>query len=52
LRVDAFREHLEVPWRMFPVLEEKGDGMFGWHDKQWLPLSYSLVASNPSPSAP
>ncbi|MET0975003.1 MAG: class I SAM-dependent methyltransferase [Leifsonia sp.] len=47
LRIDAFREHLQVPWRMFPVLEDKGHGMFGWADKQWLPLAYSLVASNP-----
>ncbi|KQP01542.1 class I SAM-dependent methyltransferase [Leifsonia sp. Leaf264] len=48
LRIDMFREHLQVPWRMFPVLVEKESGMFGWTDQQWLPLAYSLVAANPA----
>ncbi|KQQ94531.1 hypothetical protein ASF62_10655 [Leifsonia sp. Leaf325] len=51
LRIDMFREHLQVPWRMFPVLVEKESGMFGWADQQWLPLAYSLVAANPAPDA-
>jgi len=33
-----------VPWRIFPSVVPTRDGMFGWPDKKWLPLSYSLSA--------
>jgi SAM-dependent methyltransferase len=45
LRLDSFAEHFEVPWQIFPIAVPKGDGMFGWPDRQWLPLSYELTAS-------
>lgn len=48
LRVDSFTEHHELPWQIFPVVVPKGDGMFGWPDRQWLPLSYELTASVPA----
>ncbi|MGR2751347.1 class I SAM-dependent methyltransferase [Agromyces arachidis] len=47
LRLEHFAEHGEVPWQIFPIAEPKGEGMFGWPDRQWLPLSYELVASAP-----
>lgn len=45
LRLDSFTEHSEVPWQIFPAVVPKGEGMFGWPDRQWLPLSYELTAS-------
>jgi SAM-dependent methyltransferase len=48
LRLGSFTEHFEVPWQIFPVVVPKGDGMFGWPDRQWLPLSYELTASRGS----
>jgi len=45
LAVDHFAEHYELPWRMFPIAVPKGDGMFGWPDREWLPLGYELEAS-------
>ncbi len=39
-----FHEHAEVPWKMFDMLEPKQDAMFGWPDKAWLPLAFSLWA--------
>ena len=50
LDVDMFREHYEVPWKMFDMLQDKGRRMFGWADKPWLPLSFSLSAT-PRPRA-
>jgi SAM-dependent methyltransferase len=47
LTVDAFTEHYQVPWQIFPVTVPQGDGMFGWPAERWLPLSYELVASAP-----
>jgi len=44
LAIDFFHEHYEVPWRIFPSVVPTRDGMFGWPDKKWLPLSYSLSA--------
>jgi len=44
LAIDFFHEHYEVPWRIFPSVVPKGEGMFGWPEKKWLPLSYSLSA--------
>lgn len=45
LRLDSFAEHFEVPWQIFPIAVPTGDGMFGWPDRRWLPLSYEIVAS-------
>ncbi|MEJ3405865.1 class I SAM-dependent methyltransferase [Rathayibacter sp. YIM 133350] len=45
LGIRSLHEHYEVPFRMFPVLEEKRPGMWGWPQQQWLPLAYSLVAT-------
>lgn len=47
LRIDSFTEHYEVPWQIFPVTVPKGDGMYGWPDRRWLPLSYEVVAVTP-----
>jgi SAM-dependent methyltransferase len=47
LALEFFHEHYEVPWRMFPALEARGDGMFGWPDTKWLPLALSLGARKP-----
>ena len=44
LAIDRFHEHYEVPWKIFPSVVSTSDGMFGWPDKKWLPLSYSVVA--------
>ena len=40
-------EHDRVPWRMFELLVETEDGMFGWPDQPWLPLAFSLRAERP-----
>lgn len=48
LMVDVLREHYDVPWPMFPVLVRGDGGMWSWPDRPWLPLSYSLVARNPT----
>jgi SAM-dependent methyltransferase len=45
LSIDVFHEHYEVPFRMFAGLEAKPGRMFGWPDKKWLPLAFSLVAT-------
>ncbi|MCK8608940.1 bifunctional 2-polyprenyl-6-hydroxyphenol methylase/3-demethylubiquinol 3-O-methyltransferase UbiG [Agromyces sp. C10] len=47
LRIDSFTEHYEVPWQIFPVTVPRGDGMYGWPDRRWLPLSYEVVAATP-----
>ena len=45
LRLDWLREHKRVPWRMFALLREDGQGLYCWPDQPWLPLAYSLRAS-------
>ena len=45
MSIDAFTEHYQVPWRMFPITVPQGDGMFGWPAERWLPLSYEVVAT-------
>lgn len=45
MRIDFLREHSTVPWRMFGMLREEAGGMFGWPEKRWLPLSFSLQAT-------
>lgn len=38
------KEHDRVVWQMFRGLVEDADGLYGWPDRKWLPLSYSLWA--------
>lgn len=44
LRIDRFREHDSVVWRMFDNLTRHGPGDFRWPDRPWLPLSFSVRA--------
>lgn len=44
LSLEWFHEHDCVPWRMFECLVDRGDGMYRWPDKHWLPLAFSLSA--------
>lgn len=44
LTVVRLGEHDELPWRMFPSLEARDDGMFGWPAQAWLPLAVTVVA--------
>lgn len=48
LRLDWLHEHDRVPWRMLPTLVRQEDGFWGWPDRKWLPLSYSLRATKPT----
>ncbi|MBG6239404.1 SAM-dependent methyltransferase [Mycetocola sp. CAN_C7] len=48
LTVDRLAEHDALPWRMFPGLVPKGEGMFGWPDQAWLPLAVTIVAIKPA----
>ena len=48
LSIDAFTEHFQLPWQIFPVTVPVGQGMFSWPAERWLPLSYELVASSPA----
>lgn len=45
LSLDWLHEHAQVPWRMFEMLVQKGNGDWQWPDRQWLPLAVSLQAS-------
>lgn len=45
MRLDFFHEHAVVPWQMFRYLEATGEGLWGWPDERWLPLSFSLGAT-------
>jgi SAM-dependent methyltransferase len=47
LRLTMLHEHDRLPWRMFGCLVEDADGMYGWPDRPWLPLAYSLKAVRP-----
>ncbi len=42
LRLDRLEEHPRITWRMFRCLIQDGDGLWGWPDKPWLPLSLGL----------
>ncbi len=44
-----FHEHDSVPWAMFGLLVDGGDGLFRWPDRAWLPLSFSLWAERTAP---
>ena len=48
LRVEFLHEHYEVPFRIFPSVVPTRPGMFGWADKKWLPLAYSISATRRS----
>ncbi|MET0916055.1 MAG: hypothetical protein ABWY81_07635, partial [Jiangellaceae bacterium] len=48
LTVDHLGEHDELPWKIYPNLVSRGDGMFGAPDGKWLPLALTLVASKPN----
>lgn len=45
LRLDFFREHYEVPWRMYKLLQVTPERTYRWPDKNWLPLSMSIGAT-------
>jgi hypothetical protein len=45
LTIDFLHEHYEVPWRIFPSVVPTKDGLFGWPDRQWLPLAVSIAAT-------
>jgi SAM-dependent methyltransferase len=45
LRLNWLREHDSVTWRMFETLVEGPGGLYRWPDKRWLPLSFSLRAT-------
>ncbi len=45
LSLDWFHEHPTVPWEMFSCLVDVGEGMYGFPDRPWLPLSFSLSAT-------
>jgi len=48
LRLEWFREHDAVTWRMFECLVEDERGLLRWPDKPWLPLAFSLRAIKPA----
>ena len=48
LGIDFFHEHYAIPWQMFRQLQPVEPGGWGWPDKKWLPLGYSLGATKPS----
>ena len=45
LSLDWLREHATVPWQMFASLVPREGDMYGWPDRDWLPLAFSLSAS-------
>jgi len=47
LRLEWFREHPRVAWRMFEALVPAGDALWGWPGKPWLPPAFSLRAGKP-----
>jgi len=49
LRLDFLHEHESVPWRMFPMMVEVGDGLYGLPESYpRIPLAFSLRASKPA----
>jgi len=48
LVLDFVHEHDAVPWQMFSVLEQRGDGLWSWPGTAWLPLGMSLAATRRS----
>ncbi len=47
LRLDMLHEHDAVAWQAFQCLVQSPDGLWRFPDRPWLPLSYSLKASQP-----
>ena len=45
MRLDWLHEHPTVTTRMFKSLVKVADGTYGWPDKPWLPLAFSLKAT-------
>ena len=46
LQLDWLHEHDRVPWRMFACLIQDEAGFYRWPDQPWLPLAFSLRATN------
>jgi hypothetical protein len=46
LRLDFYHEHDVVPWQLFGSLVEQQPGLWGWPAERWLPLTFSLGATN------
>ncbi len=44
LRLEWLHEHDCLPWPLFPFLVPRDGGLYGWPDKPWLPLAFSLSA--------
>lgn len=44
LGIEMLHEHYEVPFRIFPSVVPTRQRMFGWADRKWLPLAYSIAA--------
>ena len=44
MQLDWLHEHPRVAWQMFEVLRRDDEGMWGWPDRPWLPLAFSLRA--------
>ncbi len=42
--LDALREHPKITWHALDGLVLDENGFYGWPDKPWLPLSFSLSA--------
>jgi SAM-dependent methyltransferase len=47
LTIEYLHEHYEVPWKMFPSLEQTRPGLWGWASTKWVPLGMSLTARRP-----
>ena len=45
LAIDFVHEHDAVPWQIFNLALPRGDGMWGWPDRAWLPLGVSIAAT-------
>ncbi len=44
LTIAWLREHPKITWEAFPGMVQDENGLYGWPDKPWLPLSFSLRA--------
>lgn len=45
LEIDFVHEHDAVPWQIFDLAVPRGDGLWGWPDRAWLPLGVSIAAT-------
>jgi len=46
LAIDFVHEHDAVPWQIFDLAVPRGDGLWGWPDRAWLPLAVSIAATS------